>query len=122
FTGDDALGLNLHPALGEDHAIVAASDDHFVAFDLAFDLGVFTEDQRLLRNDVAFHGAVHAERSFDRDGAFERNALINESCPLFVTAAAGAAGPLPRHNRTSYRSKISSDDQPPHCSELRREG
>jgi hypothetical protein len=86
FAGDNAFGLNLDAAFGEDDAIEAAGDDYAVAFDLAFDFSAFAKDDRLLGDDVAFDVAVNAERARKLQRAFKRHALIDEASPLFVRA------------------------------------
>src|SRR5262249_9794750 len=97
--GDHALGLNLDPALRENHAVEAARNHHAVPFDLPFDFCAVAENHGLLGNDVASDVAIDAERALDREGAFEGHALIDESCPLFTGCAVAfaAAGPLPCH-------------------------
>lgn len=97
FAGDDALGLNLHAAFGEDDAIITARNNHAVPFDLAFDFGVFAEDQRLLGDDVSLHVAVDAERASHSERALHCDALIDETCPLFAIAVAAGSRPLPSH-------------------------
>src|SRR6266478_8416473 len=79
FAGHDALGFDLYTAFRENHAIEAAGDHHAIAFDLSFHLRAFAEDDRLLRDDVAFDVAVNAERSCNRERALERYALVDES-------------------------------------------
>src|SRR6267378_6004906 len=92
------FGLNFNAALREDHAVEASGNHHTISFDLTFHLCAFAQDNCLLRNYVALHVAINAERSSDRERSFERHTLVDESCPLF---AAGAilccAGPLPCH-------------------------
>ena len=89
--------LDLHAAFCENHAVKSARDHHAIAFDLSFDFGAFSKNHRLLGDDVAFHVAINAERAGDRQRAFQRHALIDESCPLFTCAIFGRAGPLPSH-------------------------
>src|SRR5262245_25002003 len=88
FAGDHPLGLNLHAALRENHAVVTPRDDHTIAFDLPFNLGVLTKDQCLLRNNITLDVTVDTERSGELQGPFEGYALIDKSCPLFAAAAA----------------------------------
>ena len=47
FTGYDAFGLDFDAAFGEDDAVIAPRDHHAIALDLAFDLGVFAQDDCL---------------------------------------------------------------------------
>src|SRR6266436_262946 len=74
-----------------------------LAFDLSFHLRAFAEDDRLFRDDVAFDVAVNAERSSNRQGSFERYALVDESCPFFTCAILCGAGPLPCHDKPPLR-------------------
>jgi len=83
FAGNHAFGLNLHAALGKDHAVKSARDHHAVAFNLSLDLGAFAENYRLFGDDISFDGAVDAESSFELERTLERHALINETRPLF---------------------------------------
>ena len=71
LASDDALGLNLHAALRKNHAVKAAGDDDAVAFDLSLDAGTFAEHHSLLRDDVALHLAVNAERPFELERALQ---------------------------------------------------
>lgn len=86
LTGDDSLGLNLDAAFGKDDAVKSAGDDNVIAFDLAFYLGAFAEDYRLLGNNIALNVAVNAERAFDLQRPFHGDALIDETCPVFACA------------------------------------
>src|SRR5229473_3470102 len=86
FASDDALGLNLDAAFGENYAIVAAANDHAIAFDLTLYFRVFAENQSLLRDDVALHIAVNAKGSGELQRAFHRHALIDKTGPLFAAA------------------------------------
>src|SRR5258707_3570783 len=98
FTGDHSFGFDLHASLRKNHSIKPAGDHYAIALDLTFHFGAFAEDYGLLRDDVALHVAVNAERAFDRQRAFERYALVNESGPLFACAILCGAGPLPCHS------------------------
>ncbi len=88
FPGHDALCLNLHPALGKYDPIKSPTNHNPVAFNLSFHLGIFTEDNRLLRNYIALHVAINAKGPFQLERAFQRHALIDKSCPLFGSSAA----------------------------------
>src|SRR5579859_5760927 len=98
FAGNYALGFNLHAALGKNHAVKATGDDHPVPFNLAFDLGAFAENDRLLGNYAALDVAVNAERSGTREGALQGHALINKSSPLLAGGILRRARPLPMHS------------------------
>src|SRR5271169_468692 len=100
FARDHALRLNLYPALREDHSVEAARDDHAVPFNLSLDLGVFSEHDGLLGNNVSLHVSVNAECPGQRQRAFERNALIDETGPLFAETVFRCAWPLPCHEDT----------------------
>ena len=63
FAGDDALGLNLHAAFGENYSVEAAGDNYLIPFDLAFDFGAFAEDERLIAEDIAFDLSFDAKRA-----------------------------------------------------------
>src|SRR5215831_7437316 len=78
FAGDNAFGLDLHPPLGENHAVVAACDHNSISLDLAFDLGILPEDQGLLRNDITFDVTIDAERSSNLQCAFKRHTLVDK--------------------------------------------
>ena len=99
FAGNYAFGFDFHPALRENHAIKTPGDDHAIAFNLALDLGAFSQNHRLLGNNIALNVAVDAERPRDRQRALESHALVDESSPLFAAAASVlcCAGPLPSH-------------------------
>src|SRR5215471_1953161 len=84
FSSDDTFRLNLDAALGENHTIEAAGNHHAIPFDLPFDFSAVAENDGLLRNDVALHVAVNAERAADGERPFEGHALINKACPLFT--------------------------------------
>lgn len=86
FASYDTLCLDLHAALGEDDAVIAPGDDHTIPFNLSFYFGVLAKNQGLLGDDVAFHVAINAERAFYCERAFKRDALVNESSPLFAAA------------------------------------
>ena len=98
LTGNNTLGLYLHASLGKDHTIEAPGDHYTVPFDLSLDLGAFTQDNRLLRDDVPFDVAVNPERTGDRKRSLQRDTLVDETCPLFAASTLSCcAGPLPRH-------------------------
>ena len=97
FPSHDSLGLDLHAAFCENHAIEAARDYHAVALDLSFNLSAFAKDDGLFRNDVAFHVTVDAKGPFYRQRAFEHYALVDESRPFFAGAILRTCGPLPCH-------------------------
>src|SRR5260370_35076319 len=82
FASDDALGLNLDAAFGENYAIVAAANDHAIAFELTLYFRVFAENQTLLRVDVALHIAVHPNGSVELQRAFHRHALTAQTARL----------------------------------------
>src|SRR6478736_8132945 len=86
FAGNHSLCLNLDSAFGENHSIKAAGDYHTVAFDLSFDLGAFSQNDCLFRNYISFDVSVDSKRSGQLERAFEGDALIDESCPLFTCA------------------------------------
>lgn len=98
FARDHAFGLDFDAAFRKDHAVVTAGNNHAIAFDLAFDLGIFPKNQCLLGDDVAFDVSVDAESSSDLQRTFHGHALVNKAGPLFTFAVARAAWPLPRHN------------------------
>src|SRR5258708_29334852 len=98
FTGDHTFGFELHASLRKNHSIKTAGDRYAIALDLTFHFCAFAEDYGLLRDDVALHVSVNAERALDCQRAFERYALANESGPLFASAVLCAAGPLPCHS------------------------
>ena len=87
FSRNNALGLNLDAALGEDHAVVAACNYYAIAFDLTFDLGVLPEDERLFGDDVSFHVSINTKRASHGQRAFHRDALVYETSPLFAAPA-----------------------------------
>ena len=97
FAGDDTFGLNLNASLGENHAVITAGNHHAIALNLTFDFGVFTENQSLLGDNISLHVPVNTERASHRQRPFHRDALIDESCPLFAVTVASRAGPLPSH-------------------------
>ena len=87
FSGDHALGFNLHAALGKNYTVEAPGNHHTIAFNLPLDFRAVPQNHGLFRNDVAFHISIDTERSADRKRSFEGYALIDESCPLFVRCA-----------------------------------
>lgn len=84
FARDHSLGLNLHAPFSKDHSVIAARNDNAVPLNLSFNLGVFPENERLLRNDVPLNRSVHAERPRNLQGALESHSLVNKSSPLFA--------------------------------------
>lgn len=99
FTRNHALGFDLNAALGEDHAVEAPSNHHAIAFDLAFNPRAFAQHDGLLRNDVALHVPIDAERTLELERALESHSLVNEASPLFMVASVlGSVGPLPSHH------------------------
>jgi len=97
FTRNDAFGLDFYATFCEDDAVKTAGNNYVIAFDLAFYLGAFAENDGLLRNNVAFNVAIDAERAFDLQRPFHGDALINKSCPVFACAVFRSARPSPRH-------------------------
>ena len=86
FSGDHALRLNFHASAGKDYPIEVSRDDDSVALNLSLYFCILTQDNSLLGNYISLNVTVDAERSCQRQGSFERNSLINESCPLFASA------------------------------------
>lgn len=82
FAGDDAFGLNFHAALGEDYAVKSPGDDHLIAFDLAFDLGAFAENQSLIAENIAFDLGFDPERAGKLQSAFKADGPIKETGPF----------------------------------------
>ncbi len=82
FAGDDALRLNFDSPLGEDYAVKPPGDDDLIPFDLAFDLGAFTEDQRLIAENVAFDLRFDAQRARKLQGAFKADGAVKEAGPF----------------------------------------
>lgn len=98
FTRHYTLGFDLHPAFSENYAVEPPGDHHTIPLDLAFDLRTFAQNYGLLGNDVALDVAVNSEGSRNGQRAFERDALIDETCPFFACSALYCrARPLPRH-------------------------
>src|SRR6266849_8983661 len=97
FTRNNAFCLNLNASFREDHTIESARNHHAIPFNLSLNLRAFTQDDRLLRDDVAFHIAVDAERARNGKCSLQGYALIDEPGPLFADSALCCAGPLPRH-------------------------
>src|SRR5580704_9593580 len=97
FSGHHSLGLNLHPALCENHAVESARDYHALPFDLPLDFCVLAEDYRLLRNDISLDMPVDPERPRQRQGAFQRHTLVNEPGPFFASPVFRSTRPLPSH-------------------------
>lgn len=97
---DNALRLNLHPAFCEDHSVKAPRDDHTVSFNLTLDFGILSENHGLLGDDVSFNMPVDAERSCERQRAFERYTLVDETSPFLADTIPRRAGPLPCHRTT----------------------
>src|SRR5262249_4325990 len=99
FTGHHAFSFNFNTAFREDHAIEPTRNYDAIAFDLALDLGAFSQYNRLFGDDIALDVPVDAESTLNLNFALKRNALVNKSGPLFRVASAfgSAAGPLPRH-------------------------
>jgi hypothetical protein len=87
FARDDTFGLNLYPAFGENNAVISAGDDHSIALDLAFHLGVLAEDQCLFGDNIALKVTIDTKRTFELQRALERHALIDKTGPLFAAAA-----------------------------------
>ncbi len=84
FTGDDALCFNLDSTLGKNHTVKPPSDNHAIAFDLSFDPSAFTENHSLFGDDVSLDATVDAECALKLERALQRNALVNETRPLFA--------------------------------------
>ena len=82
FARDDGFGLNFDFAGGFYGAIEMAADNDVVAVNLAFDLGVFAEDQRLVRNQGALHRGIDAKGARAFQAAFELDALVEKTSPL----------------------------------------
>ena len=82
FAGDDAFGLNFNAALSENYSIEAAGDNYLIAFDLAFDLGTFAENERLIAEDVAFDLSFDTKRARKFERAFKAHGPIEESGPF----------------------------------------
>src|SRR6516164_6166268 len=97
FSGYDALRFNLNTSLGKNHSIETARDNHAIPFDLPFDFCLFSEDHRLLGDDVSLDVPVDAERSFNGQRSFKRHPLINEPGPLLARSVLRCCGPLPSH-------------------------
>lgn len=57
------LGLDLNSALGKNHPIESAGDDHVIALNLALNSGRLAENQTVLGVDVSLYLAVHTERA-----------------------------------------------------------
>src|SRR5271167_687620 len=83
LAGHDALWLNLHTSLREDHAIESAGDHHPIPFDLAFDFRTLSEYHGVLGNDISLDVPVNAKRTGNGKCSFKRHTLVNESCPFF---------------------------------------
>src|SRR5208282_1855252 len=98
--GHHSLRLNLHAPLGEDYPIEPPRDHHPVPFYLAFNLGVLSKHDRLLRNNIAFHMPVNPKRSGECQRAFQRYSLVDEPGPFFARAILRRARPLPSHENT----------------------
>ena len=79
FAGDDTLGLNFDSALGEDYAVKPSGDDYLIPFDLAFNFGAFTEDQRLITEDVALDLSFNAESAGELQSAFKAHGAVKEA-------------------------------------------
>jgi hypothetical protein len=86
FSRDHALRFDLYAALRENHAVKAPGNHHAIAFDLSLDLSAFSQNNRLLGDDVALHISINAKRSLELECAFQRYALIDKSGPLFAAA------------------------------------
>lgn len=82
FAGDNTFGLNFDPAFCKDDAIKPASDDDLIPFNLAFDLGPFTQNQRLIAEDVSFHLRFNAKRAGKLQSAFKADGPVQKSGPL----------------------------------------
>src|SRR5208337_436023 len=97
FSRHHSLRLNLDAASCKYHPIEVPRDHHAVSFDLSFNLCVLTQNHGLFRDYISLNMTVNTKRSCERQRAFQRHALIDESCPLFAAATLRCAGPLPRH-------------------------
>jgi hypothetical protein len=82
FAGDDALGLNFDSALGEDYSVKPPGNDYLIPFDLAFDFGTFTEDERLITEDVALDLSFNAERAGELQSALKAHGSVKEAGPF----------------------------------------
>jgi hypothetical protein len=82
LAGDDAFGLDLNAAFGEDYSVKAACDDYVIAFDLAFDFGAFAENERLIAKDVALNLRFNAERAGKLQRTLKADSPIKETGPF----------------------------------------
>ena len=82
FPADDALGLNFNAALGENHAVKPSGDDYLIAFDLAFNLGAFAKNQRLIAEDIALYLGFDSQRAGKLQRAFKADSPIKETGPF----------------------------------------
>ena len=82
LAGHHALGHNLDPTLGENHAIEMAGNCDVISLDLTFYARAFAQNQAVVREDVAFYGSVQAERSGQLERAFQVNTLIEKARPV----------------------------------------
>ncbi len=82
LASDDGFGLNFHFAGGFDGAVEVAADDHVVAFNLTFDLGMLAKDQSFVGNERSLHRRVNAKGAGTFQTAFELDALVQEPGPL----------------------------------------
>jgi len=86
FARHDGFALNLHSTLRVDDAVKSSRDDYAIAFNLPFDLGAFTQNHRLFRDDVSAYIAINAKGSGELQGPFEGHTLIDKAGPLFAHA------------------------------------
>lgn len=82
LTGDYSLGLNLYPALRENHSVKPAGDDYLIALDLAFNLRAFTQDKSLVAEDVAFYLRFDSQCAGKLQRALKADGPIQKAGPL----------------------------------------
>ena len=82
FSGDNGLGLNLHPPLGKDHPVEAAGNHHMIALDLTFHTGSLAQHQRLAGDDVAADPRLNPVSPRKLVCALQGLGLVHETGPF----------------------------------------